>query len=117
MENLARRPRERFGVPLPASIPLSWDYSGGARGTQGCARATAGRILKTIMSKEYGDRARSIAGPVLDDVVSKRASRIWKLINVRNAVVHGQKPASAILEASSAAAMLLSDMRRHAGWG
>jgi hypothetical protein len=72
-------------------------------------------MVKTITAQKYGEPARAIAAPVLDDV-SDRSSRIWKLINVRNEVVHGQKPASAVLEASAATAMLLQELRRHAGW-
>lgn len=81
-------------------------------------KATAGQIANTILSHKDGPSARSpeIAS-IVADLDAKKESRIWRMIGVRNAVVHGARPGEAILPAAQAVARLITEHRRIAGWG
>ena len=83
----------------------------------GLGRATAGKIAKTLLAcAESSSASRPEITILLEDLRAKSASRVWKLINTRNDVVHGGKPPFAILGPCGDVATLLREQRHAAGW-
>jgi hypothetical protein len=71
-------------------------------------RSTAGALVRTIAAKAIGTAAeRPEIAAIVADVADKKASRIWGLINARNDVIHGRRPAEAIVPYADAVADLL----------
>lgn len=71
-------------------------------------RTTAGKLAKTIAARaqEHHGEQREVAS-ILEDLKEPRKSLVWKLINARNDVVHGRRPATALLPSAVAMADLL----------
>lgn len=86
--------------------------------SSGLSRATAGGLAKVLTSRANGPAAASSeVAEIVSDLTSRRgASRIWKLINVRNEVVHGTRPPEHLVDAARALADLLRMHRANAGW-
>lgn len=71
-------------------------------------RVTAGILVKTL-----SQRCANLSGGIwqddsfLRDIQDRRSSSVWALINARNDVIHGRRPAEAIIPSAAAVADLL----------
>lgn len=86
--------------------------------SSGLSRATAGRIAKTIVRRAElpSAEAPQVASIVADLRASGGKSRIWKLINVRNEIVHGTRQPTDLVAAARDLAELVQEHRAAAGW-
>jgi serine/threonine protein kinase len=84
--------------------------------TPSLSRATAGRIARTIMARATDASAQrpEVASIVADLTLPE--SRIWRLINYRNEIVHGVRQPEELVPAARGLALLVREYRRSATW-